>query len=130
MGLDQYAYKVDKRAVDKPVDFDPSVSDADEIFVSEEISYWRKHADLQGWMHKLYNEKGGKDGDFNCSNLELTSEDIDKLEADVNSNSLPPTQGCFFGESIDEDKEDDLKFISKAREAFANGEAVYYSSWW
>ncbi len=48
----------------------------------------------------------------------------------MKQNLLTPTVGVFFGESSPEDAEDDLKFIERAREAFADGDSVYYTSWW
>jgi len=45
----------------------------------DEIAYWRKHPNLQGWMEQLWREKGGK-GEFNCVDVELTREDLKQLE--------------------------------------------------
>ena len=40
MGLDQYAYKVVAHDEDN----------------RDEIAYWRKHPNLQGWMEQLWRE--------------------------------------------------------------------------
>ena len=124
MGLDQYA-----RAVKS--DYYPDLGafqfeDKDELV---ELAYWRKHPNLQGWMEELYRSRGGE-GDFNCVYLKLTSEDLDALEEAVQENDLPETVGFFFGQSRPEDRDSDLEFIRKAREAIANGYTVYYNSWW
>ena len=43
MGLDQYAF-ARKNGEDENI----------------EIMYWRKHANLEGWMAELYASRGGK----------------------------------------------------------------------
>jgi len=121
MGLDQYAYAVDSNGE------------------KEELAYWRKHPNLQGWMEKLWEKKGrpgfdGKSspmGDFNCIPLELTKEDLVKLAYDVAYEEMPITQGFFFGSDSDNHyREQDLEFCRKAREALDAGLHVYYDSWW
>lgn len=121
MGLDMYA-QVTKHQPELAVDFDPPES--------TQLHYWRKHPNLHGWMEALYREKGGVDESFNCVNLQLTEDDLARLEADINAKRLPPTSGFFFGESDGSEIEDDLKFVAKAREALAAGLTVFYSSWW
>ena len=89
----------------------------------------RKHPNLHGWMEHLYRAKGGTAEDFNCVNLQLDAADLDALEHAVRSRTLPPTTGFFFG-LTGAAPEDDLAFITRARDALARGEAVYYTSWW
>lgn len=120
----------------------------------ESLAEWRKHNRLHGWMEDLWEDKGrpfdGKleenpMGDFNCVPVELTLEDLDQLESDINEKVLPETGGFFFGgDSFDwEDdngktfegnnyyyKETDLQFIEDARKAISNGKKVFYNSWW
>ena len=117
MGLDQFAYvHYVKGLTGEPA--------------REEFAYWRKHPNLQGWMEKLYAEKGGTEC-FNCVPVELTLEDLDRLEADINSSNLPTTAGFFYGGNADNYyKESDLEFIRQAREYIKNGNRVEYSSWW
>jgi hypothetical protein len=123
MGLDQYANAIDNNGE------------------MEELAYWRKHPNLQGFMEDLWNKKGcpGKPedpnslgmSDFNCVPVELEYEDLDSLEEAINSKNLPETTGFFFGSDSDEFyKEQDLEFIRKAREALDAGLRVEYSSWW
>lgn len=121
MGLDMYGMTLN-RTPESSVDFE--AKDA------VHIHYWRKHPNLHGWMERLYREKGGSDPQFNCVNLLLTREDIDRLEADIVAGNLPHTSGFFFGESDGSECEDDRQFVAKAREALAAGLAVVYSSWW
>jgi hypothetical protein len=135
MGLDQYAY-VAARAGQQDEFYKTSkyIEDTDE-WVSEtakprEIAYWRKHPNLHGWMHKLWNEKGNA-GDFNGDELELTWEDLDRLEYVVKHKELPSTSGFFFGDPSDDYyREQDLEFIKAARAELFMGLKVFYNSSW
>jgi hypothetical protein len=112
MGLDQYAFAVSSNGS------------------KEEIAYWRKHPNLQGWMKNLYISKGGQE-EFNCVPVELEHEDLNNLEQAITNSELPDTQGFFFGSNSDEHyKGQDLEFIEKAREALDSGLTVVYDSWW
>lgn len=121
MGLDMYALSTRQHPA-RPVDF--------KVEQAESLHYWRKHPNLHGWMEQLYREKGGSEDSFNCVNLQLTREDLDRLEAAIRGGALPSTAGFFFGASDGSEFEDDLQFIGKAREALAAGLTVFYSSWW
>ena len=123
MGLDQFAYSIDSAGN------------------KTEIAYWRKHPNLQGWMENLWESKGrpnqNADSDpmglsnFNCVPVELTYEDLDGLEHDIQQNRMPQTVGFFFGSDSDEHyRSQDLEFIQNARQALDNGSKVYYDSWW
>ena len=126
-----FAYRT-KVQLSKAVDFQ------DEVYMSgennedthSEIMYWRKHPNLHGWMENLYYEKQGEENPFNSAPVELTSEDLDLLEKDILENRLPHTVGFFFGESRSGVNEKDLEFIKLAREAIAEGDRVFYDSWW
>lgn len=142
MGLDQYAYAAANNNqrhdyyhevpnVSKPID----------------IAYWRKHPNLQGWMEKLWRHKEGnlllKDKefiennggsvDFNCVELELTWEDLDKLEHDLLNEEVSKldTKGFFFGNPSDRHyREYDLQFIKDAKAQLFLGLKVFYNSSW
>ena len=143
MGLDMNAYAV--------------VQGGERDGEEEHLAEWRKHNRLHGWMEELWNDKGkpyegslddlenGFGSDFNCIPVELTLEDLEVLEADINEKVLPETGGFFFGgdsfEWEDEDgnppkegdyyyKKTDLQFIEDARKAIKEGKKVYYNSWW
>ena len=129
MGLDMYAWKV--KAEDA---IDPLTIRSEEAGRTEklgELAYWRKHHDLHGWMEKLYYSKGGNKSDFNCVPVQLTSEDLKALSADLKGN-LPRTTGFFFGNNPpnEDSVKNDRKFIAAARKAIKEGFAVYYDSWW
>ena len=124
MGLDMYAYTAAK-------------PDADYETEQREIAYWRKHANLHGWMERLWEHKmlaEGRDPEqhtFNGIELELAWEDLDALEAAVREHRLPPTRGFFFGDGADDIYyDDDLKFIKQARAELFTGLKVFYNSSW
>jgi hypothetical protein len=98
--------------------------------VDTSFAYWRKFNNLHGWMERLYREKGGK-YEFNCTTVRLNDADLDRLAQEAPD--LEPCPGFFFGpqepmtsEGIDEIGE----FVRKAKQAIAQGYAVYYDSWW
>jgi hypothetical protein len=96
-----------------------------------EIGYRRKHPNLQGWMEQLFAEKGGECDTFNGVEVELTWDDIDRLEQDVLAGRLPPTQGFFFGSDSDEHyREQDLEFCRRAKAELFMGLKVFYNSSW
>ena len=108
MGLDQYgtAQKADERI---------------------EITYWRKHANLQGWMEKLYISRGGTET-FNCVDLKLFPEDIDRLEEE--HENLETVTGFFFGTTTEDKIQATRNFITMARSYMRDGYEVIYSSCW
>ena len=109
MGLDQYAFatKGEERA---------------------EIAYWRKHANLEGWMADLYRVKTGDEEVFNCKELELDRHDLKMLEEEYKS--LPTATGFFWGESYPEDDATVAEFIVAARALLESGYKITYTSWW
>ena len=95
-----------------------------------ELAYWRKHANLHGWMQQLWESRGNL-GDFNGDELELTWQDLDDLERAVTHAQLPVTRGFFFGDNGDEHyREQDLVFIRAARAELFLGLKVFYNSSW
>ena len=135
MGLDQFSYRVKKGFITQPVDFqtekyNEETEEHEVLCDKEEIQYWRKHPNLQGWMENLYNQKGGKD-EFNCANVQLTWEDLEELEQDIKEKRLPETCGFFFGDDSDDHyKEETLDWIQRSLDSIKDGYDVYYSSWW
>jgi hypothetical protein len=123
MGLDMYAYST-KAQPKTEIDF------STKNFEPEQLHYWRKHPNLHGWMQNLYDMKGGTSDSFNGDCVVLDSEDLDNLEQDIKDGNLPDTQGFFFGISSGDEDNDDLEFVTKAREAINDGKTVYYTSWW
>lgn len=126
MGLDMYAFAVPADSVGDGVT-DVALGDN-----AVELFYWRKFNALHGWMENLYRLKGGAKESFNCTTVRLDAKDLDRLEMDTGNNKLVPINGFFFGEQTiyPEDLESVTVFIAKARQALADGNAVYYDSWW
>ena len=128
MGLDMYAWAVPTK---------PDMADiGEDVDGAEQFMYWRKHANLHGWMQALWAKKGGDDPEGFCTSLRLTLEDLDALEADLTK--LPYTTGFFFGTSptpedgqeFEDQVAEDRAFVAKAREVIRLGMAVYYDSSW
>lgn len=120
MGLDQFAYIASKA----DTEYDDSSR--------QELAYWRKHPNLQGWMEKLYNAKGGA-GSFNGDELELTWEDVDMLEKDIKAGVLAGmnTTGFFFGKPSDDYyHKQDIQFCIDAKAELFLGRRVFYNSSW
>jgi hypothetical protein len=68
---------------------------------------------------------------FNNVELELTREDIDRLEQCILENRLPVTRGFFFGDDSGVYyREQDLEFIKQARANLFLGLRVFYNSSW
>jgi hypothetical protein len=136
MGLDQYAY-VASRAQQKNDFYEGAeYDDRTQEFVNptvtkpREIAYWRKHPNLQGWMEQLWISKGGV-GDFNGDEVELTWEDLERLEQDIKSQNLPSTSGFFFGDNSDQHYyNEDLQFVFNAKAEVFCGLKVFYNSSW
>lgn len=143
MGLDQYAYVAAKAgardAYYDDVNYAKDDTDPTKIGEPRELSYWRKHPNLQGHMEQLWIKKNldlvqdhhATGASFNCVELELTWEDIDELEQAVRHNQLPKTTGFFFGSPSDNYYfKQDLAFVQAARAELFLGLKVFYNSSW
>tara|TARA_R100001129_G_scaffold159095_1_gene123151 strand:- start:99 stop:515 length:417 start_codon:yes stop_codon:yes gene_type:complete len=138
MGLDMYAFK------HKGEQFKPNENREDRRTEIVDIANWRKHNRLQGFMQELWEAKTSEEDKlhnigwnmFNCVPLYLSKEDLDMLEEQVRTRTLPETGGFFFGEDSytcgeQEDlKAYDLKFCKEAKEAISQGWKVFYECWW
>jgi hypothetical protein len=124
MGLDMYAYIIEKSFVTSDVDFEV------EEDLLQKLHYWRKHPNLHGWMERLYVAKGGQNPEFNLSPVALNNADLDALETAIKAGDLPETSGFLFGQSDGSERDGDLEFIRKARKALKDGLAVIYIAWW
>jgi hypothetical protein len=109
MGLDQYAFA--RKGEEENI----------------EIMSWRKHANLEGWMANLYERRGGKD-EFNCVELKLRPEDIDKLKSE--HLNLATVGGFFWGKSSYDKDRQTTEFITLAEKYIVKGYEILYTSWW
>ena len=135
MGLDMYAYARPPRKRNSDNDIG--------------IGEWRKHNRLQGWMQQLWESKGcpnaSEDGDFNSVEMELTEEDINALEDDILTMTMPESNGFFWGSDsffwTDEEGNDypensyyylerDLEFVTDARKMLDKKHRIFYSCWY
>ena len=144
MGLDMYAYSA-SRAGQYDDHWDQGYYDHDNgkkmigeflspVTKPKELAEWRKHPNLHGWMEKLWASNCAETDrakSFNGVELELTWEDLEQLEQDIEQGLLPDTSGFFFGDPADEYyRETDLKFIREARSDLFLGLKVFYNSSW
>jgi hypothetical protein len=137
MGLDMYAYVANKAGQQNEYyNSEGDYADGEwkphkpTVSKPREIAYWRKHPNLHGWMKRLWHAKGGK-GEFNGDELELTWEDIEMLEYDINNKNFPRTGGFFFGDPADDYYRDqDLEFVRNAKAELFLGLKVFYNSSW
>ena len=111
MGLDQYAF---------------ARKNGEQI----EIAYWRKHADLEGWMANLYQSRNPSKNqqEFNCVELKLFEGDLLRLSQE--HSSLEQAMGFFWGTSRPSDVENTQAFIDKAKVLIEDGWEIIYTSWW
>ena len=148
MGLDQYAYVAARAGVqeelyaatelldESDIEGDARVKAESEIAAMQprELAYWRKHPNFHGWMERLWQEKdpgAHLQTSFNGVELELTWDDLDRLEQAVTAGTLPTTTGFFFGNASDEYyRPQDLEFIKFARAELFCGLRVFYNSSW
>jgi hypothetical protein len=118
MGLDQYLFTQENEG-----------EEATEAF------YWRKHPDLHGFFAREWVaiNPNKEETDFNCETLYLTTEILERLEKALlpsGNESLPKTQGFFFGHSDGYYADQDLKALEFAKGALRKGHKVFYTSWW
>jgi len=142
MGLDMYAYVASKKGQQseyyETAEFDKTVNEFVSTTVTKpyELAYWRKHPNLHGWMEQLWISKGRPRQSvawpvFNGIELELTWDDLDKLERDIRQGRLPNTEGFFFGNPSDNYYyEQDLEFVKNAKAEVFLGLKVFYNSSW
>ena len=133
MGLDQYGY-INAEVADVTYT-DGTV--AKEVVCEREF-YWRKHSRLQDFMEELFVAKTGRPAtELNCYDMELTEEDIAKLEVawETGYAQNHSEGGFFYGHQIQAEQaqaylQDDLDFINAAKKSLAEGQSVMYSCWW
>jgi len=105
---------------------------------------WREHARSQVFMRDLFREKNpdAHKGNFglgfnNESSLELTIEDLEKLEKAIKEDYYGcfASDGFFWGQQFQEEsakeyKDQDKNFVKWARQELKDGNKVFYSCSW
>lgn len=96
----------------------------------ENLHYHRKVGCLEAFMANEWALQGNE-GVFNCENLEVTLEILDKLDADLAADKLDKNASGFFWGNFHDGDFDDIKEASaKARQVLIDGGEVRYTSWW
>ena len=135
MGLDMYAYRHKGEMIQPRENRDKLENTPREPI---QFADWRKHNRLQGFMQELYDKKNGTEADnFNCIPLYLNKEELDMLQKQIETRTLPKTEGFFFGDDSytwegeqNDMKAYDLKFVKEAKEWLEKGYKVFYECWW
>ncbi len=118
MGLDMYLTgRKQYVGYGAPLPKDEEGHDIDEVIVK--LGYWRKHANLHGYIVQKFGPKNEETGEAidDCRDIELTLEDLEHLlQVVVKPADMPKTEGFFFGESDNspEQIEEDTEIITKA----------------
>ncbi len=94
------------------------------------LGYWRKHPNLHGFIVETFAL-----GEDTCQQINLDTDDIERIIEAVARDALPYTDGCFFGRSDGSEKADDLRILSAALEWLRTPETnvwrgVYYQASW
>ena len=135
MGLDMYAFR-HKGDMIQPQEKRDKLDGTPREPI--QFADWRKHNRLQGFMQELYDKKNGADADnFNCVPLYLSKEELDMLQKQIETRTLPQTEGFFFGDDSytwegeqNNMKAYDLKFVKDAKDWLDKGYKVFYECWW
>lgn len=137
MGLDGYAYAAHERGERRRYWDNAKINKKTGEYESpyklpHQLAYWRKHRQLQEWMDNLWKEKGEPypyndsrwDSTFNCVELELEWDDIQKLEDDIKNCRNGFSESCYH-------REEDLQFCLDAKEQIFlfRKRVFYYPSW-
>lgn len=111
MGLDQYLNKI---IVKQEV---------------EKVQYWRKNHQLQGWFESHCNQQNCVPTKFLKDNVHI----LDDLIKDLETSTLPATEGFFYGsgEMEPEEIQDLITLFTKVREDILTNDAEYeYDCWY
>ena len=106
----------------------------DSNFINEEgesIAYFRKHADLHGFLADVWaRETGRNPAEFNCEDLEITKDILDELSRFVHGPHNKHYSGFFWGASDDSKWEDTKEALRLVEAELDAGRKVYFHSWW
>ncbi len=91
MGLDMYLDGEAFYAYDHPNRKAQPFEIAQTIY---QLGYWRKHPNLHGFIVETF-----ADGVDECQKIELSTDDLRTIIKAVDEETLPPTEGFFFGAS-------------------------------
>lgn len=94
------------------------------------LGYWRKHPNLHGYIVNTF-----ADGVDECQEVDLSKEDLERILEAVEADTLPHTEGFFFGVSTAEDKPETIQILKNALKWLATLEdgiskSVHYQASW
>lgn len=101
--------------------------------ISEELCYFRKHADLHGKLQEIWCMKTGKNPeDFNCASMRITKAILKELKEFANTPDEYRSHyvGFFWGTSTPEKWERTFELFDDIEECFKQNKRVYYSADW
>lgn len=134
MGLDMYLSGRKRPAYDYANDRATREEDGYRVEeVSLRLGYWRKHADLHGFIVETFAE-----GEDKCQEIHLGKGDLEMLINAVKGATLPHTEGFFFRFGNYDPKEEvahDLSILTAAQQWLADKPenefryVVYQASW-
>jgi hypothetical protein len=107
MGLDMYIFRKDKE--------------------DHELAYWRKHTNLHGYIVNTF-----ANGVDECQVIPLSKNDLENIIQAVEEDNLPHIRQMFFGQSLPEDKYDELQQLKKVLSLMNQDpklEIYYQASW-
>ena len=123
----------DRFAMDYP---DMPQSDILSLFMDKvHLYHWENNRHLNGVCREIYRRRKGDCGRFNCVYMRLDPVDIDLIENIILTDKIKgyADSGYFFDNTLaytEDDRQDDLSFIAKARQAIKDGDVIYYHSYW
>lgn len=117
MGLDMYFYRVPKNEA-------PSRENL------AQIAYFRKHSDLHGWLERLWRERPGNTGEFNCVFMEISPDILVRLKDYLKTPEKEKFMGFFWGQSQASDWQRTRELVPELESIIKSGDRVYYYSWW
>lgn len=98
--------------------------------IKDELWYGRKEYAIQAWMRKEYQTLVPDDtSGFNCQDLYLTTELLNKLKADLIAGNLLKSEGPFNDIGTYE-QNSILELITATEAALLQGEQPIYTAWY
>ena len=111
-------------------------SDLVSLFMAKvHLHHWENNRYLNGVCREIYRRRKGDCGRFNCVYMRLATVDIDLIENIILTDRIKgyADSGYFFDNTLaytEDNRQDDLNFITKARQAIKDGDVIYYHSYW
>lgn len=125
MGLDMYFYATNNKNITEE-----DLNKGERTDELKEVYYFRKHPNLHGQIQEYYFDKNEFEDIFNTTYYELSEEECKEILEKAKENSLPKTQGFFFGESTEDDNKRTVECMEMLIKLINDGHKVFYYAWW